>query len=145
MALSKEEIEGIRQESKKIEHNIEKKTIKKSNNKKIILISIISIVAVLVIAGIGVGFVNANKPGPADDFAKCLRDKGAIMYGASFCQYSHVQKGMFGNSFKYVDYRDFSKDSNVKITPTWLINGAYYQNVQTFDRLSALTGCSLPQ
>lgn len=144
MALSKEEIESIRHENQKTEHNTGKDTIgnKPKNNKKIILISI---VAVLIIAGIGVGFVNANKPGQVDDFAKCLKEKGAVMYGASFCQYSHAQKGMFGNSFKYVDYRDFSEDKNVKKTPTWKISGAYYQNVQTFDRLSALTGCSLPQ
>jgi len=144
MALSKEEVKSIRQESKKIEHNAEEKPVKKSN-KKIILISVISVVAVLVVAGFGGGFVNANKPGPVYELAKCLKEKGAVMYGASFCQYSSAQKGMFGNSFKYVDYRDFGEDPNVKKTPTWLINGAYYQNVQTFDRLSALTGCSLPQ
>ena len=67
------------------------------------------------------------------------------MYGAPWCKYTAGQKAMFGNSMKLIDYQDFTEDSNVKITPTWLINGAYYQNVQTFDRLSALTGCSLPQ
>ena len=67
------------------------------------------------------------------------------MYGASLCKYTAGQKAMFGNSMRLIDYRDFTEDPNVEITPTWLINGAYYQNVQTFDRLSALTGCSLPQ
>jgi len=143
MALSKDEIESIRQESKKTDHNIERKIIKKSDNKKIILISIVSMVAALVIAGIGVGFINANKPGPLDDFAKCLTEKGAIMYGAPLCKYTAGQKAMFGNSMRLIDYRDFTKDPNVKITPTWLINGAYYQNVQTFDGLADLTGCEL--
>lgn len=144
MALSKEEVESFRQESKKAEPSREKSATKKSN-KKVIIISIVSALLVLAGISIGVSFANSNKAGPVDDFAKCLKEKGAIMYGASFCQYSHAQKGMFGNSFKYVDYRDFSEDSNVKKTPTWIINGMYYQNVQTFDRLSALTGCSLPQ
>ena len=143
MALSKDEIKSIRQESQKAEHNTEKNTIRKPNNKKIILISIFSVIAVLIAAGFGVGFVNANKPGPVDGFAKCLKDKGAIMYGASFCQYSHAQKGMFGNSFKYVDYRDFNEDPDIKVTPTWKINGAYYRNVQDFDRLASLTGCNI--
>ncbi|MEK6876455.1 MAG: hypothetical protein AABX63_03530 [Nanoarchaeota archaeon] len=145
MALSKEEIDSIRHENQKAEPNIEKSLTEKKpkNNKKVILISIALIVFVLIIAGIGYSYINSKKPGPLDDFAKCLKEKGAVMYGASFCQYSHAQKGMFGNSFKYVDYRDFSEDSNVKKTPTWLINGAYYQNVQTFDRLASLTGCTL--
>ena len=143
MALSKEEVESIRQESKKVESSIEKKAIKKPINKKIVLISIISIVAVLAIAGIGIGFANSNKPGPVDDFAKCLTEKGAVMYGAPLCKYTAGQKAMFGNSMRLIDYRDFTKDPNVKITPTWLISGEYYQNVQTFDRLSSLTGCEI--
>ncbi len=144
MALSKEEIESIRHENQKTEP-IREKSINKKSNKKIIIISIVSVLLVLAGIGIGVGFANANKPGLLDDFAKCLTEKGAIMYGAPLCKYTAAQKAMFGNSFKHVDYRDFTKDPNVEITPTWLINGAYYQNVQTFDRLSALTGCPLPQ
>ena len=65
------------------------------------------------------------------------------MYGASFCQYSHSQKGMFGNSARFLDERDFSEDSNVRITPTWLIDGEYYPNVQSFDRLASLSGCKI--
>ena len=76
-----------------------------------------------------------------DNFAKCLTDKGAVMYGASFCKYTHAQKGMFGNSIRFIDSRDFSEDLNVKKTPTWLINGKYYENMQSFDKLTAITGC----
>ena len=142
MALSKEEIESIRHENQKTEPSREKSTTKKSN-KRIILISIVSILLVLAGVGIWVGFVNANKPGLVDDLAKCLTEKGAVMYGATWCKYTAGQKAMFGNSMRLIDYRDFSEDPNVKITPTWLINGAYYQNVQTFDRLASLTGCTL--
>ena len=142
MALSKEEIESIRHENQKTEPSRGKNITKKSN-KKIILISIVSVLLVLAGIGIGIGFVNANKPGSVDDFAKCLTEKGAVMYGAPWCKYTAGQKAMFGNSMKLIDYRDFTKDPNVKITPTWLINGAYYQNVQTFDRLGSLTGCTL--
>jgi|SRR3989338_176088 len=142
MALSKEEIEGIRQENQKAEPSREKSATKKSN-KKIALISIISALLVLAGIGIGVSFANANKPGPVDDFARCLTENGAVMYGASLCKYTAGQKAMFGNSMRLIDYRDFTEDSNVKITPTWLINGAYYQNVQTFDKLADLTGCEI--
>ena len=142
MALSKEEVESIRHESQKTEHiteaNIEKGPKK---NKKVLLISISSVIIVLVAAFIGFSFIQSNKPGPLDNFAKCLTEKGAIMYGASFCKYTHGQKGMFGNSIKYVDSRDFTEDSNIKLTPTWLINGDYYENAQSFDRLATITGC----
>jgi len=44
MALSKDEIENIRHDNQKTEHNIDKSTLEKpKNHKKIILISIISI------------------------------------------------------------------------------------------------------
>jgi hypothetical protein len=142
MALSKDEVESIRHEDQKVERNIEENTIKpkKKFNKKIIFISI---VFVLIVGGIGFGYANTLKPSALDGFAQCLTEEGAVMYGASFCQYSHAQQGMFGNSERFLDIRDFTEDSNVKVTPTWKINGAYYQNVQTFDRLTFLTGCAI--
>ena len=144
MALSKEEVGQIRHETQKTEHNIEKTTIEKpKSHKKIILISIISVIFVLIVGGIGWGYLNTLKPAALDGFAQCLTDKGAIMYGATSCQYSHAQQGMFGNSKKYLDIRNFNEDPNVRTTPTWLINGEYYPNVQTFDRLASLTGCGL--
>src|SRR3989338_9841816 len=142
MALSKEEIESFRHENQKAEHSREKSAAKKPN-KKIIIISIVSVLLVLAGIGIGVSFANSNKPGQVDNFAKCLTEKGAVMYGASLCKYTAGQKAMFGNSMRLIDYRDFTKDPNVEITPTWLINGAYYQNVQTFDKLADLTGCEI--
>ena len=143
MALSKEEASGLRDEAKK-EGNAPI-GIKPKGSKKIIIISAFTVVFVLIVGGIALSYINLKKPAALDDFAKCLTEKNTVMYGASWCKYTQAQKRMFGNSMKLIDYRDFTEDSNVKITPTWLINGAYYQNVQTFDRLSALTGCSLPQ
>tara|TARA_Y100000310_G_C20245551_1_gene606640 strand:- start:52 stop:483 length:432 start_codon:yes stop_codon:yes gene_type:complete len=142
MALSKEEIGSLRHESQKTEHKVEIEQ-KPKGNKKILLISIVSVVFLLIFGGIGFIYVNSIKPGPLDGFTQCLTEKGAVMYGASFCQYSHAQQGMFGNSKKYLDIRDFTEDQNVQTTPTWLVNGEYYPNVQTFDRLASLTGCKL--
>ena len=154
MALSKEEIESLRHESQKTKSNI-KNTIEKPKNtwtssgtnfignKKIILISIVLVVIVLIVGGIGFSYINSKKPGPLDDFAKCLTEKGAVMYGASWCQYTQAQKRMFGNSMKFIDYRDFSENPEVKTTPTWFINGQKYEKTQSLDRLAAVTGCSL--
>ena len=144
MALSKEEIGKIRHESHKTEHKAEAKIEKDpKKNKKIIFISVSTIIIVLIVAGIGFSFANSKKPGALDDFAKCLTEKGAVMYGASFCKYTSAQKGMFENSMKFIDYRDFTEDSNIRITPTWKINGEYYQNAQSFDKLASITGCAI--
>lgn len=34
-----------------------------------------------------------------DDFAKCLTEKGAKMYGTSWCGHCKNQKALFGDSF----------------------------------------------
>ena len=140
MAFSKDEIKSLRHESQK---NKEAIAIKPKNNKKLIILSVFFLAVVLILAGIGFSFYQSSKPGQFDNFAKCLTDKGAVMYGASFCKYTHGQKGMFGNSMSFINYKDFSEDSNVKLTPTWLIDGEYYENAQSFDRLSAITGCAI--
>ena len=80
----------------------------------------------------------AVKPGRYDDFAKCLTEKGAKMYGEDWCPYTKAQKNMFGKSFKYIDY-EVKKD--LKLRPTWIINGDTYETVQSFERLASLTGC----
>ena len=79
-------------------------------------------------------------PGKYDDFAKCLTEKGAVMYGEDWCQYTQGQKGMFGKSFKYINYK-VKTDLNKR--PTWVIDDKTYETVQSFQRLSALTGCEI--
>ena len=111
-----------------------------SKSKKNRLYAFIGIIALIII---GVFVYSMTGPGNFDSFAQCLSDKGAVMYGAETCTYSHAQRAMFGNSFSLINYKDFSGDQNVKITPTWLIDGQYLQGVQPFDKLSALTGCAI--
>ena len=88
-------------------------------------------------------------PGEYDDFAKCLSESGATKYGTDWCGYCKQQKALFGKSFKYVDYVncDYNKDEcileGVTGYPTWKINGESYSGVQSFERLSQLTGCEL--
>ncbi|MBI2134358.1 hypothetical protein HYU09_00060 [Candidatus Woesearchaeota archaeon] len=143
MALSKEETNKLRHESHKAEHKAETPIGKKPISKKTIFISISSVIIVLIAISFGYGFIQSKKPGPLDSFAQCLTEKGAVMYGASFCKYTSGQKGMFGNSMKFIDYRDFTEDNNIRITPTWKINGEYYQNAQSLDRLASITGCAI--
>ncbi|MBS3101950.1 hypothetical protein J4458_00705 [Candidatus Woesearchaeota archaeon] len=153
--LSREErkklrLEKLRQQSEQSRLEFEQKKHKETQeqqaakSKKTRVYIIIAIVFSILIVFIGAyAFINAKKPGSYDNFAKCLTEKGAVMYGASFCQYSSAQKGMFGKSFKFINYKDFSENPDVRITPTWEINGRLVERVQSFDRLSELTGCSI--
>ena len=106
---------------------------KESKKKKFIII----IAIVLIIIGAGITYVILS-PGRYDDFAKCLTEKGAKMYGEDWCQYTQGQKRMFGKSFKYINYE---VKTGLKLRPTWIINGETYERVQSFETLSELTGC----
>jgi len=89
-----------------------------------------------------------------DDFAKCLTEKGATLYGAYWCPHCNNQKKLFGSSLKYLNYvecdpngenakPELCKQNNITGYPTWIINGTHYEGEQPLQQLSSLTGCSL--
>src|SRR3989338_9529377 len=113
-------------------------TVSKRSIRKYFIISAV----LLVIVGIAAYSVYSYKqPGRYDGFAKCLSSEGAVVYGAvEWCKYTQIQKNMFGKSFKYLNYHDYRKLDGIKKTPTWVIDGKWNENVQSFDRLKELTG-----
>lgn len=104
--------------------------------------------------------VNTNKitenTGPSlyDTFAQCLTDKGAVMYGASWCSHCQELKKTFGSSFKLVEYVECPDntqlciDKGIQGYPTWLMNEKVISEGFAGDRsmkeLSDATGCPLP-
>jgi hypothetical protein len=90
-----------------------------------------------------------NTPGTYDNFAKCLTDKGVIMYGSATCPHCQDQKKMFGDSFKYINYIECSNDprctqAGIQYVPTWSINGTLQPaGEKTIQELSSLTGCQV--
>jgi len=130
----KQEQQRMLEEHKLHEQNIKALQQNKRRKKKIVMSSLGGIFLILIALGVYIW----TAPGSYDDFAKCLTEKGAIMYGEDWCQYTNAQKGMFGNSFKYVNYQ--VKTDLVK-RPTWVIDGKEYPTVQSFQRLAVLTGC----
>jgi len=113
------------------------------------------IVVILIVVGI-VGFSvsgyfvnNGNNSGKYDNFAKCLSEKGAVVYVSQYCGHCQNQKDMFGDSFKYVnsvectENQQLCQERGIAGVPTWIINGLPYAGVQSFERLSELTGCPL--
>jgi hypothetical protein len=85
-----------------------------------------------------------------DDFAKCLTQKGAVMYGLATCSHCLDQKKMFGSSFQYVTYVECSIDSalcqskGVESVPVWEITGSLITpGAVSLTQLSVLTSCPL--
>jgi len=91
----------------------------------------------------------SSRPGKYDDFAICLFEKGAVMYGTEWCSHCKSQKKMFGKSFELVSYVDCDKfrdeclENGVTGYPTWIINGEKYSGEQQLPRLASLTLCEL--
>lgn len=143
-------LEKLRQESnqarleyeQKKQSELNKKSELKHKKTKLYATIILSII-ILSISGAIWAYAYYNTSGTYDNFAKCLTNKGAVMYGASWCKYSQAQRSMFGKSFKYINYKDFSENQQISITPTWQINDKTYQRVQSFENLAQLTGCSI--
>jgi len=90
-----------------------------------------------------------------DAFAKCLTEKGVVMYGAYWCPHCQNQKKMFGSSWEYVDYVECSlpnkagqteicKEKGIEGYPTWDIHGEFHSGELSFEKLAELTGCVLP-
>lgn len=126
----KEVVEQNQVRAEKIQHEEGIKSKKKS---KIMIIS-----AIVFLVLISIGAYAYISPGKYDEFAKCLSEKGAVMLGEDWCQYTQGQKAMFGKSFKYITY---IQQPGLDLRPTWEIDGKTYQKVQSFQTLSALTGC----
>ncbi len=93
-------------------------------------------------------YYKITSPGIYDEFAKCLGKK-AVVYGSDACQYTQKQLAWFGKSAKYLNYvkcvdnKQLCDEKGISVTPTWEANGRLYPQVQSFDTLSTITGCSI--
>jgi thiol-disulfide isomerase/thioredoxin len=93
-------------------------------------------------------------PGKFDDFGQCLKDEGAIFYGAFWCPHCADQKALFENSSKipYVECSNPNRtqtvaciQENIQSYPTWKFsNGLVTTGLMSLQQLSQATGCALP-
>jgi hypothetical protein len=119
---------------------------RKINYRKYFILGMIGLIILFSILSIS---AYVKKPGKYDDFAKCLAEKGAVIYGNNECSYTIKQLNFFGKSKKYLNYSRCILDEelcdlkNVRVTPTWEINGEMYGQVQSLERLSELSGCEI--
>lgn len=112
------------------------------------LIGIIVIVAIVSLITYGI-VISETTPGEYDDFAKCLTNKGIVMYGTDWCHNCQDQKALFGKSFKYIIYKNCDwdrkdcSDAGIERYPTWIVNKTKYLGMRFLKELSTLSGCSL--
>ncbi len=126
-------------------------------NKTIIRIVVVFLIAVL--CALGLSLLSTDKgPGPYDNLAQCLKDKGVSFYGAFWCPHCRDQKKLFANSAKLLPYVECSNpsatgqlqictDKKIESYPTWEFpDGTRVSKVLTPEELSQKTSCSnLPQ
>ncbi len=92
-----------------------------------------------------------------DGFAQCIKDSGAVFYGAFWCPHCQNQKKLFETAEKFLPYVECStpdgsgqlqvcKDAGINSYPTWVFkNGVTKGGELTLEELSKETACVLPQ
>lgn len=129
-----------------------------SNNNTKIFFSVIGLLILGVIATVILRSEGAPEgPGKYDTFATCLKDKGAVFYGAFWCPHCQAQKKLFGSSAKLLPYVECSTADGsaqtqaciakeVKSYPTWeFADGSRLSGEITLAQLAEKTSCELPQ
>lgn len=117
-------------------------------------------VIIILIAGAVITVISSNssskEPGKYDAFAICLKDKGAVFYGAFWCSHCKNEKELFGSSQKLLPYVECStpdgqgqtqicKDKDIKGYPTWIFaDGSILNGEVPLATLAEKTGCVLP-
>jgi hypothetical protein len=101
--------------------------------------------------------ISCGETGPGEEFAKCVTDAGAVMYGAYWCPHCLNQKESFGDAWTYVNYIECSlpnragqteecTDADIEGYPTWeFADGSRKGGEVPLTTLAELTGCSLPE
>lgn len=108
---------------------------------------------VLVFAGLLVWLFITNQPKVSpklDEFAKCLSQKGAIMYGAYWCPHCQNQKKLFSDSFEYINYVECTtdpkkcEDKKIAGYPTWdFADGSRIEGEMSLQTLAEKTSCQI--
>ncbi len=113
----------------------------------IVLISLIALVGgVLLITGNASGTRYSN----LEEFAKCVTDRGAVMYGAAWCPHCQSQKQKFGESFENIKYVECPEQAQLCIEkkiegyPTWeFSDGSRVEGEMSLEKIAEKTSCQL--
>lgn len=96
-------------------------------------------------------------PGQYDNFTQCLKDKGAVFFGAFWCPHCQAQKKLFGSSVKLLPYVECSNldgnsqtqiciDKKITSYPTWeFADGTRLTGEIPLEQLAEKTSCTLSE
>ncbi len=119
-----------------------------------ILVAAVSIILAVILFFFS---LQSERIGRLDGFASCLKDKGAVFYGAFWCSHCKRQKDLFEGSAKLLNYIECStpdgksqtqvcKDKQIQSYPTWFFaNESSASGELSLKDLSDRTTCSLPK
>jgi thiol-disulfide isomerase/thioredoxin len=98
----------------------------------------------------------AVESGSLTTFAQCIKDSGALFYGAFWCSHCQQQKALFKSAEKELPYIECSTpdgqnglpicaEAGIEGYPTWVFpDGSKLSGEQSFVNLAEKTGCTLP-
>lgn len=121
--------------------------------KTTIILGLLIVAVVMLVAWAGLG---RSAPSPLDGFAQCLKDRGAVFYGAFWCPHCEDQKTMFGRAKRLLPYVECSMPNGnaqtpacikekIMTYPTWrFADGTEETGILESARLAEKTGCVLP-
>jgi len=118
-----------------------KKNMKKSN------LAIILILVVLIIAFIIYETIKPETGTKEEKLAKCLTDKGAVLYVKPGCPFCKAQKEDFGDAVEFLGIVDCSvqteicDEKQILRIPAWEINNKIYYGKRSLEQLAELSGC----
>lgn len=116
----------------------------------------IAIAVVVVFAVVLMSNRGPAEPGKYNDFANCLSESGAKMYGAYNCPHCADQKKSFGDAADLIPYiechpngnnarPELCDEMNIEGYPTWIFgNGEKTVGVTPFSELAFRSDCKLP-
>jgi len=129
-----------------------KKEPKKSSNSKYLIFVIIILTIIIGITFISKGGDKYSRES-IDALAKCMTEKGTLMYGTFWCPKCAEQKKMFGSSFQFIDYVECDArgeneqsqlciEKQVEKYPDWQFpDGSRTIGILSFEELAAKSGC----
>ncbi len=115
------------------------------------------VIIAIIVAGIGSSLFVRATPSKLDGFAQCLKEKGAVFYGAFWCPHCQATKRMFGSAARLLPYVECStpdgkeqlpicKEKKIEGYPTWTFANSTttLSGEQSLQALSTASGCTLP-
>ena len=121
--------------------------------KTVIILTLFLICIVMLIAWAS---IRKSTPSKLDGFAQCLKDKGAVFYGAFWCSHCQDQKKLFGTAKRLLLYVECSTPDGkgqrpvcalkkIEGYPAWdFADGTREGGLLSLKKLAEKTGCILP-